>query len=314
MNLEDYVCPLDESALDEDRGGASARCKQGHQYEIVDGILRFITQESEVSNRSSRRFGYKWRIFNRINDYYVRNFLDEIRPLDASFFAGKRILDAGCGIGIPSYCLSQMAPARIFAADVSPSVDWARRNNRDSGLVDVVQADIYQLPYERDFFDIVVCVAVLHHLPDHGAALTSLLKPLKSRGTLILWVYGKEGNALVDKFVEPLRKMTTRRLPLGPLLLISLAMALPFHFVLLPAYRVLGRLGIQGLPMNPYLLYRSEFPFSNNLELIFDQLLAPESYLFERGELLQLLTRDDLKGITIRHHNGNSWTVFATKA
>lgn len=317
----DYVCPHDGSELQlraEAEGaadGAALTCEGGaHRFPVVDGIPRFVGGAGDVARRSSRRFGYKWQVFHRINDHYVKNFLDEIRPLDDAFFEGKVILDAGCGIGIPSYCMSRMRPAKIHAADVSPSVEVARRNTRDSGLVRVAQADIHHLPYRPDSFDVVVCVAVLQHLPDHRAALDALLRPLKPGGTLVLWVYGREGNALVERLVEPLRRAVTRRLPLFPLLAASFALAVPFHFVLLPAVRLLAALGVTRLPMHDYLLYRADFPFSNNVEMIFDQLLAPESHLFEREEVEALLRRDDVERFDIRRHNQNSWSAFAVKA
>lgn len=310
-DLHAYVCPFDGSDLDwrED----AVRCEGEHRFDVVGSIPRFVAAGPPASRKSSRRFGYKWQVFHEINEDYVRNFLDEIRPLDEDFFRDKVILDAGCGIGIPSYCLSRMGARRIHAADVSPAVEHAQRNNRESGLVEVVQADIYRMPYRAEYFDVVVCVAVLQHLPDHGAALDALLRVLKPGGTLILWVYGREGNELVGRLVEPLRRHVTRRLPLALLLGISYVIALPFHLLLLPLYRALGRLGLGSLPMQAYLTYRAGFRFSNNLEMIFDQLLAPESHLFSRAELETLLTRESVESQRIRRHNENSWTVFAVK-
>ena len=82
---------------------------------------------------TARSFGYKWKIFSVIDDHYKKNFLDEISPLDyRTFFKDKTVLDAGTGIGIPSYCIAENGAREVFAIDIT-----GKRPNDIAGIVEL---------------------------------------------------------------------------------------------------------------------------------------------------------------------------------
>lgn len=310
-NLKKLICPKCKSKL----GCKTSKltCKKcNSKFEIINSIPRFIENLDEVRKDTSKNFGFKWDKFQKINQYYIKNFLDEIRDLPKDFFKGKRILDVGCGIGIPSYCMSKKGGKEIYAFDISNSVEQAYENTKRLG-VNIMQADIYKLPFKKEFFDTVVCVAVLHHLPKQKKAFKMLLDLVKPKGHIILWVYGKEGNSFVRFFVEPVRKLFTRKMPMKIVYSMSYFLGLLFKFITTYIYKPLNKIGIKFLPMNEYLIYRSNFSFSNNFEMIFDQLLAPVSKLYSRKEFESLFKDKNLKLCKIRHHNKNSWFGYAQK-
>ncbi len=290
-------------------------CKSCQQeYPIVNGIPRFTGELGQVKEHTAQSFGYKWEVFSQIDERYKKNFLDELRPLEyESFFRGKRVLDAGTGMGIPSYCMAELGAKEVFGIDIVDTIEIAHHNNKKFDQVTVAQADIYKIPFPRESFDVVVCVAVLQHLPDPQKAFEELLSCVKPGGTLIIWVYGKEGNAFVEHLVEPFRKLITRRLPVKATLILSYIPGILFQLVAKFIYKPLNLLKINWLPLNDYIVYRTSFDWKMNTHMVFDQLLAPLSYLFRREEVEQLFSHPEISEFVIRHHNKNSWTAYGTK-
>jgi hypothetical protein len=60
------------------------------------------------------------------------------------------------------------------------------------------------------------------------------------------------------------------------------------------------------------MIYRTNFDWRMNIHMIFDQLLAPVSYLFTKEEMTQFMKHPAICEYTLRHHNKNSWTAIAT--
>ncbi len=91
----------------------------------------------------------------------------------------ETILDVGCGEGFVAESFLRAMPAvSITGFDpYEPSVNAARlRNPRGTFQV----ADIYEIPFDDNAFDVVCCFEVLEHLHDAPVALTELARVAKS--------------------------------------------------------------------------------------------------------------------------------------
>lgn len=280
-------------------------------YPIAGFVPRFAKNLEEVKDKTAKSFGFKWKKFSTIDPAYKQNFLDELAPLDyRTFFKGKTVLDAGTGIGIPSLCLAENGAKAVFGADISTQIESAYENTKGQSEVTITQADIYHLPFRKASFDVVLCVAVLQHLPNPAKAFTELLSYVKPGGNIIIWVYGKEGNAFVEYAVEPMRKALTTKIPLPGLLGVSYLFGAAFEVAAQFVYKPLNRIGVRGLPLQHYIVYRSQFDFRMNTHMIFDQLLAPLSYLFKREEVENFMRAPEIDNYQLRHHLENSWTAI----
>lgn len=177
-------CPICAARLAAD-GAAVRRCTGcSTVFPIVDGILRCVVRENYAAN-----FGLQWNRF-------ARTQLDSVTGLAISrtrFFnetgwspdelRGKRVLDAGCGAGrFAEIALS--CGAHVVAIDYSSAVDACRRNLGAYPNLDIVQADIYRLPFEPGQFDFVYSLGVLQHTPDPRRALAALPLQLTPGGRL----------------------------------------------------------------------------------------------------------------------------------
>lgn len=94
----------------------------------------------------------------------------------------ERVLDVGCGSGL---LCSQMIPyaTTVIGIDLDePSIDEARRETSDPGIEYLV-GDVLTHPFELKSFDLVVGVAVLHHM-DAAIGLRRFADLVKPGGTV----------------------------------------------------------------------------------------------------------------------------------
>jgi len=93
------------------------------------------------------------------------------------------VLDAGCGTGLMLQQLSHLGS--VSGVDIS---DEALQFCRRRGLVNVQNADVLELPFASNQFDVVTALDVLEHLDDDVAALCEFSRVLKPGGRLFIFV------------------------------------------------------------------------------------------------------------------------------
>jgi SAM-dependent methyltransferase len=97
--------------------------------------------------------------------------------------APARILDAGCGSGRNMVELARRGTVTgVELSDTSVCVARAR----DAG--EVVLGSVVEMPFADDSFDLAVCLDVIEHLEDDGAALRELRRVVAPGGSLLVTV------------------------------------------------------------------------------------------------------------------------------
>src|SRR3569832_1095926 len=187
------------------------QCTSSHLFPITKGIPRFVSKENYASN-----FGFQWNMFRRTQlDSYSGQAISGNRFWAQSGWkreelAGKRVLDVGCGAG-RFVEIALEAGAQVVALDYSVAVEACRENHREKfpHSLNVVQGDIYHLPFRPGQFDFVYCFGVLQHTPDVRAAFLALPRQLAAGGRLAVDVYRKHwSNWIHPKYW--FRPITTR--------------------------------------------------------------------------------------------------------
>lgn len=88
-------------------------------------------------------------------------------------FAGKKILDIGCGDGIYTYELLQTKPELVVGIDpIENVISHAREKYKDIPNLQFECKNLYEMEIpSAPLYDIVVLRGVLHHVPDLAEAI-----------------------------------------------------------------------------------------------------------------------------------------------
>jgi ubiquinone/menaquinone biosynthesis C-methylase UbiE len=109
---------------------------------------------------------------------------------DRNFKDGK-ILDMGSGNGYLAIMLSDAFPdAKIVGIDYSELMNeyaknFIRKNNK-SDKITFVKGDISNLPFDDNFFDVVVSLNVLHYVDNMTGVLNEVQRIIKDKGHIAI--------------------------------------------------------------------------------------------------------------------------------
>ena len=245
--------------------------------------------------------------WSRLQDNELSLFLDWIAPTTLEDLRGKTVLEGGCGGGQHTGFMAAHARA-VTAVDLN-TVDLARERTKQFSNVRFVEADIARMDLGEKF-DVVLSVGVVHHTDDPEATVKNLVRHLKPGGRLLLWVYSKEGNFMVEWGVEPVRKLFLRHLPRAVLLGLSRLITAALY---LPVYTVY----LAPLPFLPYFEYFANFrrlSFERNVLNVFDKLNAPQVQLLSRERVMKWRGFADFASYDVQASRGVSWKINAVLA
>ena len=115
-----------------------------------------------------------------------RNAADNAAHLLPHLEPGLRVLDFGCGPGTISVGLAKaVEPGELHGIDIEGSQIAMARSAAAAGGHDNAFfriADVTDIPYDDDSFDVAHCHTVLNHVPDTQAALAEVKRVLKRGG------------------------------------------------------------------------------------------------------------------------------------
>ncbi|MFH1442471.1 MAG: methyltransferase domain-containing protein [Candidatus Micrarchaeota archaeon] len=287
--------------------------KYGKRFKKFAGKSADSEFEKSAKTRTSKSFGFEWNEFSEMHGAYRKQFLDWMAPFKPELFENKVVLDAGCGMGRHLLVASEYAK-EIVGIDLSEAVDASQLNLGKRKNVHLVQADIYNLPFER-VFDVVYSIGVIHHLPHPERGFRKLLKHIRKGGKIFVWIYGHEGNFVMVNFIEPFRKYFTSKLPHKVLYYLSYPITALLELSCV-FYRIANAIPLINslaphLPSFKYLIYISNFSFRHKLAIVFDFLSAPLARYYKKAQFERWFANAGLSP-KIYHHNDNSWKGLAT--
>ena len=126
-------------------------------------------------------------MFQQVREFRTDTQEFVYRAVDFRQFAGKRMLEVGCGLGSDLLHAASLG-ANVVGFDLSRrSVGLARRHFALAGVDgQFVHGDAEGLPFGDDSFDVVYSFGVLHHTPDTQKAIDECLRVLKPGGQMVL--------------------------------------------------------------------------------------------------------------------------------
>jgi SAM-dependent methyltransferase len=166
---------------------ACSGCKS--TFPIQDGIPRFVYDEGY-----SESFGFQWNIYAKTQlDKFNGSTISRDRLFSQSGWksddlANKNVLECGSGAGRFSQVLCD-TKANLFSLDYSSAVTANLSNNKNYSNLFLMQASIYDLPFQDESFDYLVCLGVIQHTPDVKQSVVKMLSKLKKGGHFCIDVY-----------------------------------------------------------------------------------------------------------------------------
>ena len=202
-----------------------------------------VSNSPDLAKRTIEDFGEQWTRFTTNDGFYasldlLRDICEPLVPVSA--FVDRRVVEIGSGTGRIVQMALAAGAAHVTATEPSVAFDVLTRNLADAGgRVDCVRTTGDQLPLGLNA-DLVVAIGVLHHIPDPAPVVEAAFRALRPGGRILVWLYGREGNAAYLALVAPLRALTTR-LPAAPTLVLARGTQRDVH-------RVYGRQPCRSAP------------------------------------------------------------------
>lgn len=115
---------------------------------------------------------------------------------------GLRILDVGCGTGTFNILpiINHLRDADIYGIDISR--EMIQVASRRFTKLRFKVADAHRLPFESDFFDVVISRQVLEHLKEPFRALKEMGRVVKKGGTVIVSTPSWFGLIAIPYFIK----------------------------------------------------------------------------------------------------------------
>jgi arsenite methyltransferase len=96
------------------------------------------------------------------------------------------VLNVGCGIGVGPAHIAKKYNCRVVGVDISEKmIEWSRRRAKEEQVeakVEFRTADVLDLPFEADRFDVVICESVLIFVEDKARAISECVRVTKPGG------------------------------------------------------------------------------------------------------------------------------------
>ncbi|MEJ2248712.1 MAG: class I SAM-dependent methyltransferase [Candidatus Lokiarchaeota archaeon] len=110
-----------------------------------------------------------------------------LKLLELDNSSKSRILEVGCGTGSTTCMIAERYAVEIVGMDRSKyTIETARKKAKTKGLKNIkfIQGDVYDIPFEENYFDIIIAEAVNAILIDRTKAFQEYKRVLKPRGMI----------------------------------------------------------------------------------------------------------------------------------
>jgi ubiquinone/menaquinone biosynthesis C-methylase UbiE len=197
-------------------------------------MISFVSDLKE-QKRTASGFGFEWNAFWKgffdKGDVFGLNFQDTAQYfLSSTGFRRNelkdlKILDAGTGSGRIPISL-QNTGCHVYAVDIHESLSVVSERFAENRAVHFFRADLLQLPFKDQVFDIAWSSGVIHHTPDAAKAFASIARKVKPGGRMFVSVYGTDlHHYRMFRHLMPF----ARHLPVSMTFALSAMLALPLY-------------------------------------------------------------------------------------
>jgi len=163
----------------------------------------------KADQRTADAFAFSWNNLPPGSVYTEDQVADWFSPIGEREIRGARVLEMGCGNGSLMLHVLRWAPEWLDGIDLGSAVGSAMDNLKASGFSNwsVHQDDMTS--HESAGYELVYSIGVLHHLEDPKLGFDSVVRNTRAGGRFHCWVYAREGNTVIIRIVDPIRRVAT---------------------------------------------------------------------------------------------------------
>lgn len=181
----------------------------------VNFAMRILTVNKDMEKIEKETGEHYATLFKDFDDhsYYeeAENLLRtriERNGIDISGIKDWKVLDAGCGGGRYSVAWADLGARSVVGVDISETnIHYAKKKNaKRFPNVSFISADVLEMPFNKDSFDVVFSNGVLHHTSNWKKGISELVRVLKPNCLGWLYLIEKPGGYFWD-IIEILRVM-----------------------------------------------------------------------------------------------------------
>lgn len=167
-----------------------------------EAVQETFTDEWSLTTEDDLSFSYSAEQLIDLNRRVWLKWLDEVPPSERP----EALLNVGCGAGMETIALREVTGAEeIFAIDLNFALLNRRPEFRGQPGITFVVCSLFDLPFERESFDMVYSQGVLHHTYSTEEAFRSVAPRTRPGGHLFVWTYG------IDDHLVPGGSMVVKR-------------------------------------------------------------------------------------------------------
>lgn len=117
---------------------------------------------------------------NRVSQFFLvlQEFNFKIHPQ-------IKILDLGCGNGDMVDSLRKMGYVNAFGCDIQFKDGLQTLSLEKRGIISKISFDPYKLPFENNYFDIIISDQVFEHVKDYNSTISEINRVLNSEGVCL---------------------------------------------------------------------------------------------------------------------------------
>ena len=104
----------------------------------------------------------------------------------ATYATGKRVLDAGCGVGYGTALLARSGALEATGVDVAEPIITAAGTEHQLTNAKFTVGDVTSLDFPDDSFDLIVCFEVIEHVEAQEKVFDELTRLLAPEGVLLI--------------------------------------------------------------------------------------------------------------------------------